>query len=942
MVENIDKQLELIATSDDWMEESLDKGKRDKAYQELVDIRRTLKKKKFALIDNPAAAVYGESQVGKSYLISSLLSVERRPFGLVDGKGNFYDFIKDINPIGQGSESTGVVSRFTANYKIIHEDFPIKAVLLSPKDIILLLCDSFYNDVIVRRSDTHNNENIQTLIKRLKDEYSERSLHQTYLNEDHLIDIEEYFDHHFPQKSKVILDNNFFREVSKMINKIEPHKWGEVFSILWNDNTIFTDFFNDLINEYGKINFQQDVFLPIDAILNKQGTILDVVRLKEIYEPRTSEENYQADATILVNESKIKFSKAYLSALTAELVFSQPEDIITNKPFLKDIDLLDFPGARARMHTSDSDIKKESLSELLIRGKVGYLFNKYSTAEKINILLFCTKHEQTGQRIIPNLLNNWIKNTIGQDSVEREGFVIESKISPLFIIGTFFNINLEYNNIKDTFGNNDSLSYRWEQRFIRTLESEYIQSKDYSWFTDWTTSQKYFQNIYLLRDFYESSEGRSNIFKGYQSGIESKEIEEIVPIDYPDFMKDLKKSFLDYNFVKKHFSNPEKSWDAAATLNNDGSELIIQNLNIAAQNINKARNDKFIKELNQCNRELLEILNRYFYTENKDKEVIKAKRTVGEIQLELNTVFAGEGIKNFGSLIKSLMLTESEVLNIVKSKIDDIKSTELQDNGKYITYRMNFPKLNAELSLDENLEYIRQNIGFESKEEVINWFTEKRIDVEELIYGGNNIQKYSEKLVENLISSWAEKVKANSSTSIFTLSSDKVDEIIEMYLKLFKKFAIKEEISNKINRYVDGFKKVELAYEMIADISAEIINKCISEIGLHYYSESDLHDLQETNKRNNLGLNIADSTIKLAIHYNPRIELAALFSGVDELNDGSNTIDKITRLPHYKNFKLWYNRLKIGFISVCDIPNYNIEANDKLGKIISEVQNVEF
>ena len=52
--------------------------------------------------------------------------------------------------------------------------------------------------------------------------------------------------------------------------------------------------------------------------------------------------------------------------------------------------------------------------------------------------------------------------------------------------------------------------------------------------------------------------------------------------------------------------------------------------------------------------------------------------------------------------------------------------------------------------------------------------------------------------------------------------------------------------------------------------------------------------------------------------------------------------EEMRLLPSYKNYIDWYNRLKIGFVSVCDIPNYDVAANERLGKIIKECSAIGF
>jgi hypothetical protein len=91
-------------------------------------------------------------------------------------------------------------------------------------------------------------------------------------------------------------------------------------------------------------------------------------------------------------------------------------------------DLLDFPGARNRLGIHEEEIIDEDIPKMLLRGKVAYLFNKYSYSEKINILLFCQNNEKVEvQNIVPDLLNNWIFEMIGKTPEERNNFVTSCK-----------------------------------------------------------------------------------------------------------------------------------------------------------------------------------------------------------------------------------------------------------------------------------------------------------------------------------------------------------------------------------------------------------------------------------------------------------------------------------------------------------------------------------
>ena len=149
MEKNINIQLNIIEKAIKWDKEtdSMKGAKGENAYRNLVNSRRKLNKKKYALEGNPAAAIYGESQAGKSYLVSALLSTQGKAFKVIDGNGNDYDFKNQINPRGNEMESTSVVTRFSTKYKWINKEYPIIAKLLSPTDIILVICEAYYNNL---------------------------------------------------------------------------------------------------------------------------------------------------------------------------------------------------------------------------------------------------------------------------------------------------------------------------------------------------------------------------------------------------------------------------------------------------------------------------------------------------------------------------------------------------------------------------------------------------------------------------------------------------------------------------------------------------------------------------------------------------------------------------------------------------------------------------
>ncbi len=949
MEKNINTQLNIIEKAIKWVKEtdSMKGAKGENAYRNLVNYRRRLNKKKYALEGNPAAAMFGQSQVGKSYLIDALLSEKNNSFNITDYNGLEYGFKKDMNPQGGGSESTSLVSRFSVQYKPINSKFPIKAKLLSPADIVLVLCDSYYNDVKASYDTMLQRENIDESIKNLKIKCQERLVQQIVFKEDDVLDIQDYVIENFSTKAGNI-SKYFFEEVSLFIDKVKPDEWKDIFSLLWNKNENFTNLFSSLISEYQKLNFTDNLYLPLEAVLYKHGTLLDVTRLKEIYEsPKKIENDYKAITDVLIivnNDEKIikEFPKSYLCALSAELVFSVKESLLSSKPFLKETDLLDFPGARARKSTPENNIVENGMSEFLIRGKVGYLFNKYSNFEKINILLFCAKHTDPTERAMPEILYPLISKIIGNSPEEREEFLKKSKIPPLFIIGTFFNVNLEYSLAKDNKDDNSSLNYRWWQRFERSLAEQLIDTKTYKWFENWTVSQPFFKNIFLLRDFEHSTQ----IYDGFSKENPCETERKDDPIDYPDFYANLRKSFIEYDFVKQHFENPENSWDRAASINEDGTQLIIDKLSIAASNINAARFEKSIRELNLILQSIIAFSKEYYNNSDKAESLLRAIATAGSIQANLDIAF-GRDPYFFGSMMRELMLKNSDVYNLYLGKIRDIERRDVINMDKYSAIRMNVPELNPNENFEINLELLRKKYEMRTIKECKDFFESDKqgIDLNELFYGNNErVKSFSQVLAKELETFWFEEYMFRNQQNLSEIvSKEGLQHIQDMLRRLYEKLKITEIVAERIRRYVDGYRNIENVYEMIADISAEMINKFINSVGLEYYNESNFNDLKKASENIN-GLSWEHNELQFEI--NTKSEVAELITQMGNLpellNQNPLPKEKLKLLPNYRSYIMWYDLLKAGFVTASGIPNYDPIANDKLGVIIKEFETVKY
>ena len=159
-----------------------------------------------------------------------------------------------------------------------------------------------------------------------------------------------------------------------------------------------------------------------------------------------------------------------------------------------------------------------------------------------------------------------------------------------------------------------------------------------------------------------------------------------------------------------------------------------------------------------------------------------------------------------------------------------------------------------------------------------------------------------------------------------------------MLEKLFVKLQMTTTISERIRCYVDGYRNTEEIFEMISDISTEMINRFVGTVGTDYYQDFNYEDLEEAS--NNIeGL----SWERPELHYggNNREEVAQLIERMGNLPELLNRRpipEEVKRLPIYRNYIEWYNRIDAGFVTASGVPSYDPIANEKLGKIIAECE----
>ena len=927
-----------------------------------------LKRIEFANGFNPSVAVFGESQVGKSYLVDNLLTTAKSPLTIFDGINHEgYGFIESINPIGRGKESTSLISRFTINNYSKNPEYPIRTSMLSAVEVVLILFDAFYNDV-KKNHRFPEKEEIKEVVKSLRERYANKPEVQKYIKEEDIFDMKDYIENTQFAKGETFIGNlketHYFEALSECIKSIDVHEWRGVFEFLWNSEPHVSDVFDKLISGLRTLGFAQSCYIKIDPLLRNDGTILQVDRLYELFDlkefdsngkPVTVEEAEVKDMEAWNGEKTVTILKSEFCALTTEVVFTiidkdsnvEDSDLLKHKSFLKDMDVLDFPGARSRKNYDVELLTKEETCDMLLRGKVAFLFNKYSKQYLISNLMFCHHDIKSEVTELSDLLAGWIHSAVGKSPEERAEFIQSSEISPLFIVGTKFNSDLEITDI-DGKGSEDakekSKKARWVKRFNSTLTALIHEPKTDPWLSKWTPG-KPFNNIYLLRS-YEFSCIRG-LYEGYQILVdgewkdnyndEGERKEECISKIYEKFIPELKRTFLDNDFVQAHFDDPSKSWEEAVGLNHDGSAWIIENLTKAAKTSQASRQMKFDRKLRESFEQLYNVLRKRFHDDKADSNLREALKDAGQLDLMMDALFGTDKFF-FSDFLDTMEVKEEDFHDVILNTINGIKVVDNTDLSVLFAIRDRakiLPNDNEDIARDKlkaayhlgsdaELDEFLMNYGL-TMEMIIN--PPQVMNIGRIIVNAVEDNWFNEHLKKERFQEFVDSgLTAQSITSLFN----------RMKSLYYQELNMTERITEQIKPYISSPQQLDDMVDMLADLISEMINKFVNTMGTAYFGSGLWSRLKETVEFNKFDINIdvAEEDVIQFDDEDAKKETNQVFDMFDNLEEILNEVpvnrDKLRHFSNYSTYLLWTERMKVAYLAICGVPNYDVNANNAM------------
>ncbi len=981
MIQSIKSQISNINSSLEWIKKNRPADYEQKFLQ-LVEERRQLKRLEIANEDNPAIAAYGVSQVGKSYLMNCILQKNGDIFKIkADGKS--YKFIEEMNPKTDNTEATGVVTRFTSFSRTperYSEKYPILMKCLSVADIILILSDGYYNDI--NDYTTYSEAEITELAERLYNKYRNMpTIATSAITPDCVMDMKEYFSKHI-NNAQAFLHTPFFDRISLVADKIPADDWVEVFSTLWHKSQHQTKLFKKMLDTLTKLRFQKYIYLPAQAMLHdgiNENTVMSVQCLNELLldSPR-----FFTDAYIKCDGSFDKvanLTKSEICAVCAEIIIKIDEEYLENTNrfsfcnitdtrvqaalsngrtrkehknevtgetevsyeasinVLKENDMLDFPGARSRKKEALVTLQEDPiLINVLLRGKVAYLFNMYNEAMLINILLYCHHAAQNDVTDIPLLLNSWIMNYVGNTMEKRRKTLeLTDGISPLFYIGTKFNMDME-RKAEEISNSTNALSGRWQQRFEKVLYHQCfnadgsLDAQQKKIFLNWTQEGECFNNSYILRDFKFSGGLASKLYENENTDRRSMTIPE-------EHYRNLRETFCSSEHVRRFFSFPELSWDVCSSIDNDGAQYIISQLAKVASKMGLTREEQFKSKLAAAKRKILGVIEGYYIStdinEILEGNITKATRIFCELDVTCNS-----DNYYFGHMLQALQISEKTTYNIVhdlmnspeiNNKVNDFKDYEIiRSSCKSFGHPIEEAK-----SDDERWECLISTYRFTSREEAEEYLVKKHIDVTKLFNNTYKRKMNSCIIGDAVYDKWCTDIKSvdflNKVISSSDFDASIMSSLVSNLIASADALLLRDRMAESIAEYVNVVNIHTANEKLLTDLLASLINDFVLDFGYKYLTEEDVKKAQKLCESRELP--IFNYILQEPKATYDEEELTALFN---------NMSNSQALLPSFEdNYKKWREYMFISFIAHLDVPDYDHHANEALCKILESIKN---
>lgn len=571
--------------------------------------------------------VFGPSQSGKSYLVSVLARKNSKLTAVFDDPRGSVDFIAEINPKG-GKEATGLVTRFTIHPVKTPHGFPVSLRLLSQTDLVKIIINTYVNDGDLDLEELPSREDfiahLEKFEKGASADYADK------LREEDVWDLQDYVQKNFRRIDAQF--SAFWDRIAQLAPRVSLTERASLYSILWGKHEPLTMLYLKLAEGLARLGFADGAFAEMESLVPSDQSILNVDTLSMI-----GKDDASTLKIVTGNGPATELPRSVVAALTAELGIVAAE---CPWDFFEHTDLLDFPGYRSR---KKEDLQKHfamtreaGLAEMLLRGKVDYLFQRYTQDQELTSILLCLRDSNLEVKTLPDVIEDWIGVTHGGTPEERAGMP-----TLLFFCLTMFDNHL----IERAGDEHTDPGERLAARMQASLLSPF-GSKAGTWPLNWAPG-KAFDNCYWIRNPNVKAESVIEYDGWREVSIKKDKVERL---------EALRTSSNQVPALRQHFKDPLRAFDEVMKLNDGGISYLAENL--AKVCLPQMKADQLRTRLAALRRKMSDRIARYYVTTDLDKRLREREEVCEQI---LHAIEECVGRNRFGTFLSALCIDRAHL-----------------------------------------------------------------------------------------------------------------------------------------------------------------------------------------------------------------------------------------------------------------------------------------
>lgn len=409
--------------------------------KKLQEWRRDVEMLRRSAARPPAVGLFGESQMGKSFLVSAFSSGDSGRLQVQDPADpeRGIDFLESINAEHSGDESTAVVCRFTA-YPV---DRPLEAGADRFVGRVLSLCDLLLSLALGYQYEIRSVLESAEFAERLEEvrahvlqakwvpRFPEGQTLEQMDTADHsmreLAGAWSFLTKHHGDKPYVrALARVGFGELLTRPERPTGEGWTRLVGMLWGGGTL--GYFDQLYAKLESILIELDYPHLVEIATadvcrsreegREQDPIIDVYLLDRVFEDEFQPVTVWARHDQDDRSREARITRPLLCALLSELALPVQGPFEGTAEVLEQADLLDFPGARSpQLRGTEEQAGEHELDEsdrvvalkAFRRGKLTRLFSLLTEQREISLLCLVASHEKKeATMVVRPLLDNWI------------------------------------------------------------------------------------------------------------------------------------------------------------------------------------------------------------------------------------------------------------------------------------------------------------------------------------------------------------------------------------------------------------------------------------------------------------------------------------------------------------------------------------------------------